>query len=260
MSTPSNRIRPTASVFFAVVAGVALAGLLISTVLAETFNQEGQLPISSNQAPQDVDCGIFTTGYVWHFVTQGQTEFISISPTFSGTSVSSIWIPASRPKHAYVNTSGPGSLTAVTAVLDPSDGTFVLSHVCDPNPETPTPETETPTPETETPTPETETPTPETETPTPETETPTPETETPTPENTPTLEVFTPTNTPPTETPQGDISGVEFDVTPIVGDVGTGQGVPGLGSGPGVWLAVLSLVGLSAAFGLTSMKAQRRQE
>ena len=123
----------------AVFANPAMPGSAQSGGQPSGFGQEDQLPITWGEGFEVTgDCGPYTDGdgYVWHFVTgAGSPDFVSLTATFQGAGEVSGVITESgdsgKFNHAWVVTSTQDTLTDVSAVTDPADGHFVLSHFCD---------------------------------------------------------------------------------------------------------------------------------
>lgn len=102
------------------------------------FGQEDQLPIEWGNFSEEGDCGPYETGdgYVWHFVTgAGSPSFVSLTATFEDAGqLNAVLTDAgegNENKHAWIVTPTADTLTGASAVTDPANGHFVLSHVCD---------------------------------------------------------------------------------------------------------------------------------
>lgn len=119
-----------------------------------TINLHGPHVGATNADFQEGECP--SGGYGWHFVTRGQTQFVSVTAVFANTGTVQATVGQPTNKHAYAYTAGIDTLLSATAVVTGGEegDTFLLSHVCVPEvPETTTstvPETTTTVPETTT--------------------------------------------------------------------------------------------------------------
>lgn len=109
-------------------------------------NQAKLLPISPTNPDfldaSDCDRGPYADeDWVWHFVTQGQGTFLTLSATFASGPAADVTIVSSGPnagKHAYVKAPDGSNLVSVSATTDPAGTVFVLSHTCAGTTPTPT--------------------------------------------------------------------------------------------------------------------------